>query len=564
MAAVGDRTYRPTRCEEVRRGYQLGAGRLEIDLRGVPLPAGDTHCPSAWAWAKLLWSCQRTCAWRPKRKSAAATSGRLTARAGGLTSIGTTDPHRRRGRARLVLDAQVGLGALFVVDRPLDRGWGSNGSGSFQPGLMARTKPAIPSRVGADERSPNITALAAGLAVIALGVLVVIDADGKLDLGFAYMAPALIAATGGGAPRQRHRLAGAPAATEMTGESGSASGEPAARRALPDRDRRRPADGGADCCSFARPVLGRGTPMVWPAAVAAVGALLIWRAPDNGAAQAPRLGRAQPSRALRERSSSVRAIRRPEVSRGGLGVALGARRGLAFLWANGAMRPAGEAVLAGLAVLVALALIFAPSWRRLAAQPRGRESRAHSLTGARRRWSPPARLGAADPGADSAERGGPQAGRRARPSPGARASRLADRRAIGQVRRSALAAALEAAAAEVEETAGVRWRSSPSATALDGRAAPRSRGRARGDAERREVRVARAGLGLRRGLERRVQVFVRDRGAGFDPAARSGRAARRAGVDHRSHAARRRPGGGALLAGRGTEVEITVDRGGTP
>lgn len=45
-------------------------------------------------------------------------------------------------------------------------------------------------------RSPNVTSLVAGLALIALGALVVMDADGSLDLGFAYMAPALVAALG--------------------------------------------------------------------------------------------------------------------------------------------------------------------------------------------------------------------------------------------------------------------------------------------------------------------------------------------------------------------------------
>jgi hypothetical protein len=45
-------------------------------------------------------------------------------------------------------------------------------------------------------RSPNVTSLAAGLAVIALGVLVLVNADGNLDLGFAYLAPALVAALG--------------------------------------------------------------------------------------------------------------------------------------------------------------------------------------------------------------------------------------------------------------------------------------------------------------------------------------------------------------------------------
>lgn len=45
-------------------------------------------------------------------------------------------------------------------------------------------------------RSPNLTALVAGLALVALGVLLVLDADGSIDLGFAYMAPALVAALG--------------------------------------------------------------------------------------------------------------------------------------------------------------------------------------------------------------------------------------------------------------------------------------------------------------------------------------------------------------------------------
>jgi hypothetical protein len=45
-------------------------------------------------------------------------------------------------------------------------------------------------------RSPSVTSLVAGLVVIALGALVVMNADGSLDLGFAYMAPALLAALG--------------------------------------------------------------------------------------------------------------------------------------------------------------------------------------------------------------------------------------------------------------------------------------------------------------------------------------------------------------------------------
>ena len=45
-------------------------------------------------------------------------------------------------------------------------------------------------------RSPNVAALVAGVALAALGVLLVLDADGSINLRFAYMAPALVAALG--------------------------------------------------------------------------------------------------------------------------------------------------------------------------------------------------------------------------------------------------------------------------------------------------------------------------------------------------------------------------------
>jgi hypothetical protein len=45
-------------------------------------------------------------------------------------------------------------------------------------------------------RSPNVTVLLTGIAVLVLGVLLVLDADGTIDLGFAYMAPVLVGALG--------------------------------------------------------------------------------------------------------------------------------------------------------------------------------------------------------------------------------------------------------------------------------------------------------------------------------------------------------------------------------
>jgi hypothetical protein len=45
-------------------------------------------------------------------------------------------------------------------------------------------------------RSPNVTVLLTGVVVFVLGVLLVLDADGTIDLRFAYMAPVLVGALG--------------------------------------------------------------------------------------------------------------------------------------------------------------------------------------------------------------------------------------------------------------------------------------------------------------------------------------------------------------------------------
>jgi preprotein translocase subunit SecF len=45
-------------------------------------------------------------------------------------------------------------------------------------------------------RPPNITILMCGLAVLALGVLLVLGAGGTIDLRFAYTVPVIVAALG--------------------------------------------------------------------------------------------------------------------------------------------------------------------------------------------------------------------------------------------------------------------------------------------------------------------------------------------------------------------------------
>jgi uncharacterized membrane protein HdeD (DUF308 family) len=43
---------------------------------------------------------------------------------------------------------------------------------------------------------PNLASLVSGLALLALGVLLVLDAQGSVDLGFAYVGPALLGVVG--------------------------------------------------------------------------------------------------------------------------------------------------------------------------------------------------------------------------------------------------------------------------------------------------------------------------------------------------------------------------------
>jgi preprotein translocase subunit SecF len=62
---------------------------------------------------------------------------------------------------------------------------------------MTRTDEARePAAADSMTRSPNFTILLTGLAVLVLGVLLVLDAGGVVDLRFAYMAPVLVGALG--------------------------------------------------------------------------------------------------------------------------------------------------------------------------------------------------------------------------------------------------------------------------------------------------------------------------------------------------------------------------------
>jgi phage shock protein PspC (stress-responsive transcriptional regulator) len=147
---VGDRAYHPTTLAEVRGGYRLGAGRLEIDLRDVAFPAGYTQLPIRLGVGEVVVLVPKDVCVATRAQVGGGYVGALDRQTGGFDVNWDNRPAPPPRRPGLVLDARVGLGALFVVDRPLDRGWGwgSNGGGSFQPGAYGMNEACYPEQDG--------------------------------------------------------------------------------------------------------------------------------------------------------------------------------------------------------------------------------------------------------------------------------------------------------------------------------------------------------------------------------------------------------------------------------
>jgi signal transduction histidine kinase/phage shock protein PspC (stress-responsive transcriptional regulator) len=100
-----------------------------------------------------------------------------------------------------------------------------------------------------------------------------------------------------------------------------------------------------------------GDALVWPVTLVSAGAALIWRQSQSPGP------RAETAAGERER----RGVPLAGAARGraALGAALVIGGGLVFLWLNDALRPARDVILAVVVVVLALALILAPWWLRL-------------------------------------------------------------------------------------------------------------------------------------------------------------------------------------------------------
>ncbi len=296
--------------------------------------------------------------------------------------------------------------------------------------------------------------------------------------------------------------------------------------------------------------------IVWPLVLIASGGALIWR---GSATDREREDPAVPAPTPREAAVAEGRRTVAAISRTGLGIALVIAAGFVFLQATGALGAARDVLLAVIAAVVVLGVIFAP-WiarlvrsltqeraERIRSQERA-EVAAHlhdsvlqTLAMVQRRAGDPNEVAAL-----------------ARRQERELRAWLADRPAPGQAAR--LEAALEAAATEVEESHGV-----PVEVVVVGDRDLDARHEAVVAAAREAMtNAAKFGGGspvdvYAESDAGRTQVFVRDRGPGFDPAEIPGD---RRGVRESIVGRMERHGGRARVTsapGAGTEVELTLE-----
>jgi signal transduction histidine kinase len=294
--------------------------------------------------------------------------------------------------------------------------------------------------------------------------------------------------------------------------------------------------------------------IAWPAVIVVAGAAVIWRqsqAPPDREAQAP-------ARTLRDAPARSLRLPRPAAGRAGVGAALVVGGAVIFLWLNDALAPARDVVLPVAVVALAAAIILAPWWLRLV---RGLADERAARIRSQERAEVAAHLH------DSVLQTLALVQRRADdPREVAALARRQERELrawlndSGAARTDTLAAALEAAAAEVEADHGV-----PIEVVTVGDAPLGDRAAALVAAAREALVNASKFAGpepialYAEFREGRAEVFVRDRGPGFDPAVAP---ADRRGVRDSIVARMERHGGRAVVhstPGHGTEVELVIE-----
>src|SRR4051812_470383 len=122
---VGERDYRPTSTTQLRDSYRVGAGQLVVDLRGVDLPEGDIPLKLDVGMGEARLIVPEDVCVASKATIGAGAVDLFGGENGGIDLDWDDRPSSRAGNARVIVDADIGVGALTVRhDRSeeIDRG----------------------------------------------------------------------------------------------------------------------------------------------------------------------------------------------------------------------------------------------------------------------------------------------------------------------------------------------------------------------------------------------------------------------------------------------------------
>ena len=111
---VGEREYKPSSASEVRDGYRVGVGELIVDLREADLPKGDTrlHVDVGMGAARLIVP-EDVCVASAAEIGIGAVDV-FDRENGGIDVDWDDRPRPAEGNSRVIVDADIGVGALLV------------------------------------------------------------------------------------------------------------------------------------------------------------------------------------------------------------------------------------------------------------------------------------------------------------------------------------------------------------------------------------------------------------------------------------------------------------------
>ncbi|MBJ7331916.1 MAG: PspC domain-containing protein, partial [Solirubrobacteraceae bacterium] len=111
---MGERTYRPATAAQVRDDYELGAGRLVVDLRNTELPDGDTPVRLRIGAGEAVLLVDRDTCVATRAEFGAGGLDVFDEDSGGVGFDWEDIRVAKRGNPRVLLDADVGVGHLLV------------------------------------------------------------------------------------------------------------------------------------------------------------------------------------------------------------------------------------------------------------------------------------------------------------------------------------------------------------------------------------------------------------------------------------------------------------------